>query len=227
MLRARAGDTVAVVDDSGWEYVVALEEVHPQQTTGGVIERRRPPAEPGVAVTLYQGVMKGEKFDLVLQKGTELGVSTFVPVLCARSVPRWRESASEAGRRSRWARILTEAAEQSQRGRVPGLKAPLAFVDACSSLVGAGIIPFEGEHRAGLKDALQSVTSGDYQVSGLGVFIGPEGGFTGDEVEHARSVGILPVTMGKRILRAETAAVAAVAAVMYELGELGGHPSGG
>ena len=106
------------------------------------------------------------------------------------------------------------------------LKPPLAFAEACSTKAGIGLIPFEGEHNRGLKHALQRIGFDEEQVPALSVFIGPEGGFTGEEVERARSMGILPVTMGKRILRAETAAVAAVAAAMYELGELGGQPGG-
>ena len=225
VLRARAGDTIAVLDDSGWEYLVALKAVSPRQATGAVIERRRPPDEPRVVVTLYQGVLKGEKFELVLEKGTELGVSGFVPIVCTRSVPRWEENARDRGRRARWRRILTEAAEQSRRGRVPALKTLVDFEEGCRSAMGIGVMPFEEEKGRGLKEALQQAADG--HVSAVSVFVGSEGGFTRDEVDYALSMGIVPVTLGGRILRAETASLATVAAVMYELGEMGSSSGGG
>ena len=164
---------------------------------------------------MYQAIIKGDKFEYVLQKGTELGVSAFVPVICERSVPNARKWGAE--RYERWRNIAREAAEQSGRGRVPRVDIATGFGEACENHDGPGVIPWEMEMDISLKQALVGL-----RERRIGVFVGPEGGLTSDEVELARANGIVPVTLGRRILRAETASVAVVAAVMYELGELGG-----
>jgi 16S rRNA (uracil1498-N3)-methyltransferase len=216
VLRARPGDQVVALDNSGWEYLVTLEAVGRDTAQGIVASRTESAGEPALHVTLYQGVLKADKFEYVLQKGTELGVSRFVPVVCQRSIPRER-----ASRHDRWRRIIIEAAEQSHRGRLPVLDEPLDFSAACDGVDGFALIPWEEESGTGLKSALRSWREQDGAPSSIGVFIGPEGGFTEEEVNCARERGIVPVSLGRRILRAETAGVAAVAAVMYEMGELG------
>ena len=222
VLRSRPGAKIVVLDDSGWEYVVTLEKVSPDEVLGAVVDRQASRGEPRTRLTLYQGVLKADRFEFVLQKGTELGVSTFVPMICARSVPRMREKALTANRYARWRRIMTEAAEQSGRGRIPILEQSVDFFSACDNVEGPAIIPWEQEHGTGLHTALKRWRLGNPDVSSLGVFIGPEGGFTKEEVEHARTRGIEPVSLGERILRAETAGIAVVAAILHDLGELGG-----
>ena len=222
VLRTRPGDRITVLDDSGWEHLVTLTEVASDRTRGLVVERSRSVAEPSVRVTLYQGMLKADRFELVLQKGTELGASVFVPTLCARSVPRPRGESRESSRLDRWRRIVVEAAEQSGRGRLPKLREPVPFSEACDGVRGPAIIPWEGETEAGLKAALGQLRPNAGALASLGIFIGPEGGFTQEEVDQARAVGVVAVSLGRRILRAETAGVSVVAAVMYELGELGG-----
>ena len=219
VLRARPGDRIVLVDDSGWEYRIVLQHVGSHQARGTVEGRLRSRGEPRIRVWLYTAVLKGDRFETVLQKGTELGVSVFSPVLCARSVPRGRDWG--AGRYQRWRRIVSEAAEQSHRGRIPLLEAPVDFVEACDSVEGPALIPWEEEREGGLKQALGLLQPTSSQRPAVSIFTGPEGGFTPEEVERARSRGIVPVSLGNRILRAETAAIAVVAAVMYEFGELG------
>jgi 16S rRNA (uracil1498-N3)-methyltransferase len=215
VLRGRPGDTIVVLDGSGLEYRVELRSVSVERVIGDVTGTNVCEGEPDVDVTLYQAIIKGDKFEYVLQKGTELGVSAFVPVVCERSVPNARRWGK--GRYERWRTIAKEAAEQSGRGRVPRIEAVVRFGEACAEHVGAGVVPWEMENSYGLKQAL-----GQIKGRRIGIFVGPEGGITSDEIGIAGSHGIRPVTLGRRILRAETASVAAVAAVMYELGELGG-----
>jgi len=222
VLRARPGDRIVVLDGSGWEHLVTLEAVSPDRVCGVVTERLVSRGEPTARITLYQGVLKADKFELVLQKGTELGVSTFVPVFCTRSVPGHRRGGGAANRYGRWQRIVTEAAEQSHRGRIPALEKPLEFAAACDRVEGIAVIPWEREEGTGLKTALKRQRAKGLDGSPVSVFIGPEGGFTQEEIEYAGSRGIEPVTLGNRILRAETAGIAAVALILYELGELGG-----
>ena len=221
VLRARPGDRIVLFDGSGWEYLVDLTEVGTQAVSGSVADRSRVRGEPSVRVALYQAVLKSDRFELALQKGTELGVSAFVPMLCARSVPRARGGSFGTGRQTRWQRIVVEAAEQCGRGTVPTMESPSEFRQACDTATGHTLIPWEGERETGLKAVLRR-WSASGPTSSLNVFIGPEGGFDDDEIDYARARGMTPVSLGGRILRAETAGIATVAAVMYELGELGG-----
>ena len=135
VLRARPGDRIVVLDDTGWEYHVVLDHVTPHNVSGTVTERVTSRAEPGIGIALYVAVLKSDRFEFVLQKGTELGVSVFVPVFCARSVPRDKRSARSARRSQRWQRIVSEAAEQSHRGRLPSVRAPVDFPTACDEAV--------------------------------------------------------------------------------------------
>ena len=222
VLRARPGEQIVVLDDSGWEYIVTLERVSPRVVQGRIAERLPARGEPGVRIVLYQAVLKANKFDMVLQKGTELGVSRFVPVFCARSVPRDGGKAWSARRHERWRKIVSEAAEQSHRGRLPLVESAIDFSEACDAAEGLGLIPWEEEAETGLKEALGRLREDRGESPAVSILTGPEGGFTSQEVDYARTRGIVPVSLGSRILRAETAPVATVSAVLYELGELGG-----
>ena len=217
VLRLKPGDRIIALDDSGWEYVVTLTAVDSNAAWGVVTDKQVSTGEPDVRLVLYQGMLKSDRFEFVLQKGTELGVSAFVPVSCARSVAK----GDSASRSVRWRKIITEAAEQSGRGRIPILKKPSEFFDACDAYGGLAIIPWEEEGGTGLRSVLKRWKADDLGISSVSIFIGPEGGFTREEVEYARSKGIVAVSLGKRILRAETAGIATAAAVLYELGELG------
>ncbi|MBI4233548.1 MAG: 16S rRNA (uracil(1498)-N(3))-methyltransferase [Chloroflexi bacterium] len=224
VLRLVPGDEITVLDNTGWEHRVRLVSVSAAAVQGEVLGRKLCAGEPRVRVTLYQGVLKGEKFEWVLQKGTELGVSSFVPVFCGRSVPRFSPDWSE-GKYARWRRVLTEAAEQARRGRIPDLALPLAFSEACARAQGLSLIPWEEERVAGLRTVLrerlrEGAGTGQAPPS-VNLFIGPEGGFSPEEVALARTYGIISVTLGVRVLRAETAGLAVAAAVLYEAGELG------
>jgi len=217
VLRLSPGDQVTLLDGSGKEYLVRLRAFSGASVEGDVESVGEGRAEPHVHITLYQGLLKGEKLEWVLQKGVELGVSTFVPVICRRSVPLERRDWGP--RTARWRRILTEAAEQCGRSRLPELRPPAAFRAACdeaSTASGLAIIAWEREETVGLSWALSGTPS-----QRVGLIVGPEGGFEEDEVAYARGLGITPVGLGRRILRAETAGLAVVAAIQYHLGEMG------
>lgn len=221
VLRARPGEQIVVLDDTGWEYMVTLESLSRRKVQGRVTKRLQSKGEPRVRITLYQAVLKADRFELVLQKGTELGVSEFVPVFCARSVPK-ADGHGKTTRYQRWMRIIAEAAEQSSRGRLPSLKPAVEFSDACELADGLALIPWEEESGTGLKSAIEEWIHAGRAASPVSLFTGPEGGLTRNEIERARASGIVPVSLGRRILRAETAAIAATTAILYEAGELGG-----
>ena len=221
VLRSRSGETVIALDGTGWEHTVVLDSVDSDRTSGTISAKRRAEGEPLVHLTVYQGVLKGRRFETVLQKGTELCVSHFVPVMCERSVPT-RTDSREQVKLKRWRNVLSEAAEQSRRGLIPTVSGPVEFRGACDSATLPAIMPWEEERSLGLREVVSQARK-EGEFASYSVFVGPEGGFTREEVEYAVSRGILPVTLGPRILRADTAPVAVAAALMYELGELGGQ----
>lgn len=213
VLRARPGTRFVLLDNTGWEYAVELSWAGREGGEGVVKERRPAPAEPRTAINLYQSLLKGDKFEFVLQKGTELGISAFYPVFSLRSVV----TDVRPNRQERWSRVLAEAAEQSGRGRLPLLAEPVLLTDACQGREGLSLLPWEAEKAVGLKEMLRR----ENRASPINLFIGPEGGFEVEEVEFARSHSVIPISLGPRVLRAETAGLVAAAAILYELGELG------
>ncbi len=224
VLRLRPGDHVVVLDDLGWEHDVVLERITRRDVEGRIVARRPAGGEPHVRITLYQAMLKGQRFELVLQKGTELGVTTFVPVVTARTVVGSLSGVS-AGKWRRWQRIVTEAAEQSRRGRRPSVEEPVLFDQALSRGVQAGetlLIPWVGPGSVPLRRALADLGVGDDLTRAMGLLVGPEGGFEPAEIERAQQAGAVPISLGPRVLRAETAAIAAVAVLLYELGEWDG-----
>lgn len=213
VLRLTEGDRILVLDNSGWEYEVELRKVTRGQVEGTVLGKSSV-TEPCTRIILYQALLKGEKFGFILQKGTELGVAGFVPILCERCVAGHPEDVSDR-KLDRWRRIIAEAAEQSRRGKLPSLESVLPFEQACQLAMGFSLLAYEGEKALGLRAALQG-----QNLPSVNIFIGPEGGFSPSEVEFARSCGILPITLGSRVLRAETAGLVAATAVFYEYGDL-------
>lgn len=218
VLRFKAGDRVAVVA-GGKEYEVVLTEIGPNGVKGKVMEGRPGSADPALPVMLVQGLPKGDKIELIIQKCTELGITEIWPVYTERSVVRLNPQKAEE-RRKRWQRIAGEAAKQCQRQRIPVIKDIQSWAGVLQSLPEGmqGILLWEKEDNNTLREALLNMDC----ARPVYIFVGPEGGLTEDEVSLARRQGVLPVTLGPRILRTETAGLAALSIVMYQLGDLGG-----
>jgi 16S rRNA (uracil1498-N3)-methyltransferase len=216
VLRLKPGVSVIALDGLGNEYTVLMQEVNSANAVGSVTGSGFTSAEPKTRLTLLLCLTQREKFEWILQKCTEVGVSVIVPVISSRSLvqtSRDVESKSE-----RWQRILREAAEQSHRGKVPVLKAPMKFVESLhleEISRDLRLIPWEEVKAGGIREALQWDTTSDVTL-----LIGPEGGFSADEVNAAKKAGFLPVSLGPRILRMETAAVTAAAIVLYQRGDM-------
>ena len=216
VLRLRAGQMVTVLDDRGNQFAVELIEVE-RGTVIGAVQAQQPAAgEPPLPVTLYLCLAQREKFEWMLQKCTEVGACEFVPVISSRSLVQDAEDV--ARKQERWERILREAAEQSHRGRVPRLRPALKFDAALEAAKNHALrlIPWEQEAGLSLRAAIRA-HAGAGMPESMGVLIGPEGGFSEDEVEAARTAGFQAVTLGPRILRMETAAVVATALVIDEI----------
>ncbi len=217
VLRMRPGDEIMLFDNTGWAYRAELGAVEREVVHARVLDKLQWKTEPQARVTLYQGLLKGSKFEWVLQKGTELGIAEFVPVLASRSMAGSADDVGDA-KLERWQRIIVEAAEQSGRAVLPSLARPMPFKQACQAAhqQGLALIPWEEERSLRLHQALQ-----DHPSNHISLMIGPEGGFAQEEVATARQAGVIPVTLGPRILRAETAGLAAATAVLYEMGDFG------
>jgi 16S rRNA (uracil1498-N3)-methyltransferase len=221
VLRLKAGALVVLLDGSGLEYETRLEAVAPRVVTGVVLGRRAGPPEPRVRLVLCQSLVKGERFDWVLEKGTELGVSAFVPLLSRRIVVR--PVPGRSARPERWQRVVREAAEQCGRSVLPDVLPAQGLEEVLSARADLRLLPWEGEEAMGLATALRRARPDLEAVERptVAVLIGPEGGFAAEEVALAREAGARVVSLGRRILRSETAGIATAAAVLYELGELG------
>lgn len=220
VLRMRPGDHLVALDDRGWEFEVHLLAVQPELIRGEILSRRLATGEPHTHITLYQGLLKGDHFEFILQKGTELGIAEFVPLITARTVALDRDAPGK--KHPRWQAIIQEAAEQSRRGRKPVLRAAIPFAQACqevSRCAGLKLLPWEEEAQTGLRSILRAAAPAGAQRI-VHLFVGPEGGFTRDEVDLAQGYGLQSITLGRRILRAETAGLVAAAAILYEHGDL-------
>lgn len=220
VLRLRPGEQVALLDNSGWEYQVTLTAVGASEVLGQVRGRSVRANEPRTKITLYQSVLKGDRLEWALQKGTEIGVSEFVPVIASRCMVQ--NLGDAAAKFARWQRVILEAAEQCGRAKFPALLPAVMFPAACEragAMGGLAIIPWEGEKALTLRWTLRS-DAGERPFS-VSLFIGPEGGFSAEEVALAGSYGVRAVTLGPRILRAETAGLVAASAILYEMGDLG------
>jgi 16S rRNA (uracil1498-N3)-methyltransferase len=225
VLRKRLGDTLDVCDGGGMEYVVSIKRIYKDCIEACVEEAFVCDTESSLKLTLYQGLPKGDKMELIIQKCVELGVSKIVPVITERCVVKLDEDSAKK-KTARWQKIAFEAAKQSNRGVVPTVSLPISYKEAVqlSKNSDLSIIPYEKEVAGSLKKAISSVgvVEANKEVS-VDVFIGPEGGFEEAEIEFATENDILPVSLGPRILRTETAGMAVIAIIMYELGDGGGR----
>lgn len=224
VLRLRPGDRIVLCDGRGFDYAAELVSVDPARVAARVLSSAPSRGEPPLFLILVQGIPKGDKMDLVVQKAVEVGVSRIIPVLAARTVVAWDAAKAEA-RRRRWQRIAYEAAKQAQRGRVPTVAPVTSLSDLLASAApGAGgdlgqiIVPWEAARDAGLRDVLRGVPP----PGPVTVIIGPEGGLEAGEVALAQARGAHTVTLGPRVLRTETAGLVAASVILYEWGDLGG-----
>lgn len=217
VLRLQPGQQVIVLDNQGSEFKVELYAGVGDTLGGKILSSRRAAGEPHTRLTLYLCLSQREKFEWMLQKCTEVGAVGFVPVISSRSLVQNAKSVEK--KYSRWQKIIQEAAEQSGRGRIPTLGAVLPFAKAVQAAAASGLslIPWEGETAHSLKGALKDMPEGGQSIAAL---IGPEGGFSAEEVAAAQAAEIQPITLGARILRMETAAVVTAALVLHERGEM-------
>ena len=211
-LRMRPGEALTLCDGKGTDFDGVLETVTDRQVTVRISASRPSQAEPTLAVTLYQGLPKGDKMDWIIQKAVELGVSAVVPVATRRSVARLEGKADK--KQERWQRIAAEAAGQCGRGMLPSVERPLSWSQALSRLSGEPALVF---YEGGGRPLRELVTPSTRRLS---VFVGPEGGFDPEEIDAIRRQGGGVATLGPRILRCETAPLAALTLLMHLSGNM-------
>ncbi|MBM4311591.1 MAG: 16S rRNA (uracil(1498)-N(3))-methyltransferase [Deltaproteobacteria bacterium] len=218
VLRLGSGDGLELFDASGCVYLAAIESLGRGKVVARICSRGPGVAETGAQIVLCQAVVKSQKMDLIIEKCTELGATAFQPFFAQRSVPRW--DADRAARRvQHWQAVARAALKQSGARRLPcvapvvGFSAMLAqpFADCCRVML------WEGERAAGLREVLAGASG-----RGIAFLVGPEGGFTDDEVDQARQRGFQVAGLGERILRAETAAITVTALAACAFGVIGG-----
>jgi 16S rRNA (uracil1498-N3)-methyltransferase len=212
VLRKVPGDRVWLVDEEGNSYLARVEEVGRQQTRLLILEKKEATASR-LRLVLAQALIKSKNMELIIQKATELGVSVIIPVAAVRSVVRL--SPGEAGKRERWSKIAAEAAKQSRRPDIPSIWAPQPFASFIRERNETRRFILCEDGGARLRDILAAgpLRPGDPDVPTAVVLVGPEGGWTKEEEAQAFQKGFEAVSLGSRILRSETAALAVLAAM--------------
>jgi 16S rRNA (uracil1498-N3)-methyltransferase len=206
VMRAEKGDNITLIDGCGKTYLAVISGINRKNIVVDIIRETASQPESAIKLILCQGIVKGEKMDLIIQKATELGVSEIMPVISERCQVR------QTRKTGRWRKIAEEAAEQCGRAIVPVIHDALSWDSFLGGLKTGGIIFWEGG-GVRIDCALGKLKS---TRSAINICIGPEGGFSLSEVESAESAGLVRTTLGDTILRADTAAIAGVALVRYE-----------
>ena len=215
VLRMQNGEEVEISDGTGREYVCRIREMNERQITLDIEQKRISVAELPSRITLLQGLPKGDKMELIVQKAVELGVSEIVPVEMKRTVVRLDAKKAQK-KKERWNSIAESAAKQSKRGIIPQVTNVMSFQEAVSYAAQSDVllIPYEcAENMEQTRQIISEIQPGD----SVAVWIGPEGGFEEQEVERIVLRGGKPITLGHRILRTETAGLAIVSILMYHL----------
>lgn len=217
VLRMRADEEVLIADGQGAEYRCKLTELGENEVRAQILWKLDGNAELASAITLFQGLPKSDKMDLIVQKCVELGVDRIVPVSTKRAVVKL-DAKKEQTRLKRWNTISESAAKQSGRGVIPEVSGVMSFGKALEEAkkLDVLLIPYErAEHMTETRRVMGEIRPGQ----SVGIFIGPEGGFEESEVEEAVAAGAQAITLGRRILRTETAGLAVMAMLGYLLEE--------
>lgn len=214
VLRLGRGDKLEISDSKEFEYETEIVKSGSAAVTLRILDKQRFAGEPQTEVTLYQGIPKHSKMEDIIQKSVELGVYSVVPVFTARTVVEEKQGFSK--KTERWKRISAEAVKQCKRGIKPEIQKSIYFSEMLGSLKKYELVlfPYEDEKDRSIKDILRGLEVSKRKIA---VIIGPEGGFSEEEARAVIAAGGVSVTLGKTILRTETAGPAALAMIMYEL----------
>ena len=226
VLRMKAGERIGIRDGISRNYICVLEEIGEQEITARIMKEEAGNSELSARLCLFQGLPKGDKMELIIQKAVELGASAVVPVASRRCVVKLDGKKADS-RQKRWQAVAESAAKQSGRAVIPTVCPVTGFADAVRQASGLDVclIPYECAQEL-LKDGAgtameqsRNVLAGIERGRSVGILIGPEGGFEKEEVASAMEAGAVPLTLGKRILRTETAGLCILSVLMFQLEE--------
>lgn len=219
VLRCKIGEKLEVCDNDNNEYICEIKGIDKDIVSLSIVEKVDIKRESNLKIKLYQGLPKGPKMEMILQKLTEVGVDEIILVQTKRSVAKVDDK-KEDKKIERWQRIIYEAAKQSKRGKIPTLRGILSFKEAVNDMSENqfNIVPYENERTQSIKQCIKNK-----DINNIGIFVGPEGGFEEQEIKDMEKIGAKSVSLGPRILRTETASVVASSIVLYELSDLGGR----
>jgi 16S rRNA (uracil1498-N3)-methyltransferase len=217
VLRMKEGASVVFFDGAGKEYTGTITTVESRSLIVNLDKgRREDGADCGLRITLYQGLPKGDKMEFILQKATELGVAEIIPFVATRSVAKVTDRAAQ--RLERWQRIVHEAARQSGRSTLPRVSPPGSIEEILrSAQQSAKFLLWEDEKDSRLKKTLAEIPA----PTSIAVMVGPEGGLTAEEVSLARECGFIPLSLGNRIVRTETAGLVILSILQFYWGDIG------
>lgn len=221
VLRLKTGETIRVFDGLDHEYEVRLISKENGSRRGEIIQEIHRHSEAPLYLSLVQGMAKGDKMDSIIQKAVEIGVGDIYPLASQFAVVKVDQD--RVGKKvERWQSIAREACKQCRRNRVPVVHAPQTFQQIMELVQGLPVILlYENEDQTGLKKILRDQREALLTAPRVFLMIGPEGGFSPEEVAAARAQGVLTAGIGPRILRTETAGIAAASIILYELADLG------
>ena len=217
VLRLNIGDSVTVSDSTSTDYECEITEISKDSVLLRVLSKKNLDTESNIEITVFQALPKASKMEYIIQKNTELGVVKFVPVSLSRCVVKLDKK--EADKKvSRWQKISDEAAKQSGRGILPEVSGVLNLKSAIDDMKKADLffVPYESEDNNTLKPLLKGKSP-----KTISYLIGPEGGFSPEEIDYIKDNQVPVITLGKRILRTETASIAVTSMLMYEIGDMG------
>ena len=221
VLRLKKEDKIQIcIKETGKNYICKIADIYPETVTCKILEESKTCLESNVSITIFQGLPKADKMELIIQKCTELGVKEIVPVEMERCVVKL-DKKSEVKKIERWQKIAETAAKQSKRNNICKINNIINIKNICNLINEYDIllVPYENEENNSFKESLRTlVNKGTFKI---GIVIGPEGGFEEKEIELLKQNGGKIITLGKRILRTETVAIAMTSAIMYEFNELG------
>lgn len=218
VLRLQTQSIIILCDGEGYDYVARLSKIESDSISLDILEKKPCVAEPKLKVTLFQSLPKNAKMEYIIEKCTELGIDAICPIVTERTVVKIDSEDSSLKKLERFRKIANESVKQCARGTIPTVYDIYSLEETeglikCLDLV---IVAYEGEKETTLKSVLKEHKT----ASSVGIFIGPEGGFAESEIQYLKSLGVKSVTLGKRILRTETAGQAVLCAVMYEFDEM-------
>lgn len=222
VLRLTEGDEIILNDTNGKEYLCELVDVNKTEVRVKIIEEIESNNESNIEIYLYQGLPKAQKMDLIVQKGTELGIKEIIPTITERVDVKLKGDFKKIDRLNR---IALEAAKQSKRAIIPKVVEPITFEEVLSQVgkMDLFLVPYENAENFGFKGVIKEISDSKSEIKKVGILVGPEGGFEEDEIRKLKEENAYIITLGSRILRTETAGFVTTSLVQYELGDLGGN----